>query len=451
MYSDTSVPSPTGSSIKGSRSLDYMNNTEKIPSPLHEGGEFEELDQPVEDVAEPVAGPEVSPKRQSIHAIREFYGAASPAPKSTQELRDQADELRDRIAFLQKRSQAGASNGENVIKDPTAARNEQVFLEQVNALQRSLEDQERVIQQLETAERDNAERSEELENDPRGEWHQVLSRNEDRDEDGSEFSEDEYDEYDDDDLPDALADEDVDDTKSMFGAHEDREDAFDYEHFILHSGMVLPAASGPGSQSSNLSTRSASTERGMADGATAREQAFPGTVESWEAFQQPNDSIASLTTMQSFETAAEMNDSSSDVGSDTSDVQHEQLLQTGHLQDPWPMPPAVNGDGQRSAQRESQIPTPTGPSFLTPGFGAGYQQDNSTRPISNIMLSLMRHERQESEIRPLDQRDDKLVRAVAESFRGVCQQLTLAETRPREMQALRERLEVAKRILNGEL
>lgn len=456
MYSDTSVPSPTGTSIKGSRSLDHLNNPETIPSPLHEGVEFEEADEALEESptsqeavqvesVEPIVDDPAVSKRQSIHAIRELYGANSPAPKSTQELRDQADELRTRIAFLQKRSQNSGPPG----GDPAAERNEKLFQAQVDALQRSLEDQESVIEQLEAAER---ERSQGLEDDPRGEWHQVLSRNEDRGS-GSEFSEDEYDEYDDGEVPDALADEDDDDdNKSMDGAHEDRLDAFDYEHFILHSGMVLPANSGSGSQSDALSQRTASTERGgVGTPGAAEDQAYPGTVESWEAFQQPNDSIASLTTMQSFETAAEINDSSSDLGSDASEMQNEELLQTGRLQDPWPMPPAVNGDTQRAAFRESQLPTPRAASFSKSARNSTLSADAALRPVSAIVKSLMKRDSESIETRPLEREDDELIRSTAEGLRSVCQELVMQQTSARDMQALRERLEVARRILAGEL
>lgn len=449
MFSDTSVPSPGGAPIKGSRSLELMQNGDLREHALKEETAAEEsANTNVED--------DEADKSSTIHSLRELYGAASPPPKSTQELRDQAEELRNRIAFLQKRSRDDAVRGQYLANNPAAERNELAFISQVEALERSLEDQEEVIEQLESAERSKVPVVE----DPREEWQQVWESNQARDE-SSSFSDDEYyDEYDEllEDLPNVLGDENTDETKSMTAAHEDREDAFDYEHFILHSAMGrgIDRSSSPGNGDrsdhsvSGESNGSTATERGAAGTEVQGSQTVGGKEQrrSWDEFQQPNDSMASLATTQSFETANE------DAGSDASDAPQDDLLQTG-LQDPWPMPPQRNSaKGQRTMFRDSEIPTPTAGAFpqpLSEKEDRGVQH-TSTVQVSASILDLLTAPDDLIELpRVLDKSDRDLVRACITSLRAVCLEAIHPSTGPRDMKAIRERLEVAKRVLSGEL
>lgn len=428
MYSDTSVPLPGGQAIKGARSLDQMSDQNEIhfPSRGARTEASEEGDDEFESsTLESVEEVEEAEKRQSIDALRALYGAISPTPKSTQELRDQAEELRNRIAYLQKKSTDDSNRTSNRTISETT---ERAFQTQVNALQKSLEDQERVIEELESAERTAAE----IENDPRGEWHQVLSRNQHRDDDEEEAS-DEYfeydDEYEDGEVPDALEDEDLDESQPTAGAHEDREDAFDYEHFILHSGMVLP------------STRTSSSDGSIDSQSTERGPEYDDEDTELDSLQRANASSASLATTrtgQSFETAHEDNDSSSDAGSDGSD--HEPP-------GGWPMPPAANGHSSHG----SDVPTPRAGGFPreTEDRGVQAQADDGRRPLSKLMSLLMAKD--EASKANLDGSDEELVRTTAASFRQVCQDLSVNEMSTKDTKALRERLEVAKRVLNGEL
>lgn len=454
MFSDTSVPPPGGIAVKGSRSLELMQGGD-----IHEQLSTANSSNGV--ALDTVAEDEEADKSSTIHSLRELYGAASPPPKSTQELRDQAEELRNRIAFLQKRSRDDAVRGQYLANNPSAGRNELAFISQVEALERSLEDQEEVIEQLENAERSKAT----IQEDPREEWQQVLESNQVREEESSFSDDDYYDEYDElpDNLPDVLGDEDVDETKDMAAAHEDREDAFDYEHFILHSTMgrgIARSSSTGRSESSEPSLSgdsdgSVATERGVgpdADGevesrtASGKEQRRP-----WDEFQQPNDSMASLTTTQSFETANE--DADSEI-SDASDQPPEDLLHTG-LRNPWPMPPQrTSADGQRTMFRDSDIPTPTAGAFphLSPEMeDRGVQHSGITRGSTSIFEALMIPEDMSEPCRPLDRSDADLVRACAASLRAVCLEAIHPSTGPRDIKAIRERLEVAKKVLDGEL
>ena len=464
MYSDTSVPSPGGLATKGSRSLDYVGNgdlTIRHPGRPTIG----RSDSSASLVPVPEDTQMDSDKKNSIIALRELYGAASPPSKSTKELRDAAEELRNRIAFLQKRSQEDPAHYGFSPSNPNVEANEEAFLRQVNALKQSLEDQEQLLEELENADRSATE----IESDPRGEWHQVLDYNDNRDS-GSEFSDEEEDEegdfFESDELPNVLGEgegEDFpDETMTMAGAHEDREDAFDYEHFILHSAM--------GRYSSNIRSRSPSPSS-VGSSATAQGQDTQETVQhereqvernvEWDRFQQPNESAASLATTQTFETAAERVDSASDSASITSDQPPEELL---HSDNPWPMPPAsshssqsMNGNIPRSIVGEGdgekdEPSTPTASNFRAPvGEDKGIQHESARRPVSTIYHALVAREG-EREARRLEEGDSALLRSTIESLRKVCVDLNGDEKRiSRDMKGLRERLAVAKRILDGEL
>ena len=446
MFSDTSVPSPGGATIKGSRSLDYIQRGDLPKHPASPLGPNATLNT--------VAEQEETNDASVVQDLRELYSASSPPPKSTHELRDQAEELRSRIAFLQKRSKHAAPNGQPTIDSGSDHRTEQAFLTQVESLKESLEAQEAVIEQMENAE--HVKRA--LPEDPRGEWQQVLESNQAR-ADGDNFSEDEYFEDEDDilpeNLPDVLGEEEFDEMQSMAAAHEDRADAFDYETFILHSAMgrgVDRSSSPVGSAqsedlTSNESEGSVTTEKGfMHAGNEAQTTSGEEQNRNWEAFQQSNESMTSLTTMQSFETANE--EISSDSGSDGSEQQHEDLLRMG-LQHPWPMPPQpTNGNVQRSMLSEHEVPTPKAGSFPRGQSAVGFHQG---RPLSNIFQTLLVPEDSSELPRTLDKADMELIRRCADSLRSVCLEAIHPTTSPRDMKALRERLEVAKRVLNGEL
>ena len=456
MYSDTSVPPPGGSAIKGSRSLDLIQGGD-----IHE--QFAEDDSPTSTALDTVVEDEEADKGRKVPSLRDLYGATSPPPKSTQELRDQADELRNRIAFLQKRSRDDAVRGQYLANNPTAERSELAFISQVEALERSLEDQEEVIEQLENAERSKQR----VQEDPREEWHQVLESNQVREESSSFSDDDYYDEYDElpEDIPDVVGDDKADEMKTGAAAHEDREDAFDYERFILHSalgrGITRSSSFGHSETSeeslSGASDASAVTERGGglgADGVKEPHMVSGDTQsEAWDKFQQPNDSVASLTTTQSFETANE--DANSDFSSEESDPPHEDLLLQTGLRTAWPMPPQpTSADGQRTMFRDSDIPTPTAgvfPKARTEMEDRGVQYTGTVPASLSVFEALMLPEDASEPCRPLDRPDGDLVRACVASLRTVCLEAIHPSTSPRDLKAIRERLQVAKRVLDGEI
>ncbi|KAI9661495.1 MAG: hypothetical protein M1831_003017 [Alyxoria varia] len=463
MFSDTAVPSsPGGMSMKGSKSLEHMRNGEKISqSPLRPAT------QPADHLD---AVPENDGQERNASLLqRRESDNESPPPKSTTALRAQAEELRNRIAFLQKKSEEEQTQKETFFDSPGLDQEEDAFQSQVRALEKSLRDQEAVIAQLESAENST---------DPRGEWQDVFEYNENRDS-GSDLSEEE-DEEDSDDEGFFLGEEEEEvpeeeGGQSMAGAHEDRVDAFDYENFILHSAMGRYRASAIARSASVSSAGTASTPRVQEpeevlgpDGAPERQPSedFDEATQKWKQWKEPNASTVSLaTTTQSFETAAEANDSPSDSEGYDSDTRNDKFL--GY--DPWPMPPAGSSHRSsqsqpvnrisltRSASQETDMPTPTASHFPRGSEDKGIQPERTMRPSSIIYETLTSPEFSDGR-RPhggnLEEADEALVRSTVESLRSVC--LGLDESMSSELSAadikgLRERLEVARRVLQGEL
>ncbi|KAL9053496.1 MAG: hypothetical protein Q9162_004734 [Coniocarpon cinnabarinum] len=436
MLSDTAVQSPSRISPRNFRANDISLGrdfrTPPVPANAKNG------------ILKTVQEDQEADKSSAMHDVGDAQSPTSPAMKSAQVLRDQADELRRRISFLQKRSKKGI----------TASPEE--FQKQVEALKKTLESQEAVIARMENAATTPLEPTRE---DARGEWQQVFDTNKAREE-SEELSENEYFEDEEElleDLPDVLGDEEVDEIIDTGAAHEDRSDAFDYETFVLHSAMgrgLTRSSSFTDSERSSRSLSSGSeasieTEKGEAP-VDSEPQSASGSEErrhTWEGLGQSNESMASLTTTQSFETANE--NMSSDVDSDSSEQHHdEDLLRTG-LQDAWPMPPQQhNGAGPRRAARESDVPTPKAEGFPAEALAV---RSRAARPLSSIFETLLVPEDGSESPRSLDKADLNLIKRCADSLRSVCLEAIHPNTSARDMKALRERLEVAKRVLNGEL
>ena len=360
---------------------------------------------------------------------------------STKELRDHAGELRNRISFLQRHPPGSGSKRNSVVNgSPALEQEEEAFQSEVQALEQHLERQEEAIEQLE-----GAERSASVDPDPRAEWHQVLDYNEGQS-DGS-ASDDDYDEADSNEYEDVLADTE-ETTPATDGAHEDRSDAFDYEHFILHSGMGTYAVT-DAERSSASSASTASTPRGIStEGDTYVGRGWPRTGD--EGTSEPNESAVSLA---SYETATEGEEHDGDLGSHASDSL-DRANESDELQDPWPIQPSSRSSLRRSGQemsdqRESSVPTPTPYSFSRALEYRGVQLDLAQRPVSTIYAALTAHEEASAQASELDEKE--LVRATIQSLHQVCQTLKDANSQPSEKKLMRERLEVARRVLDGEL
>ena len=88
--------------------------------------------------------------------------------------------------------------------------------------------------------------------------------------------------------------------------HEEREDAFDYEHFILHSALGNFSRTGKLRRTSDSSTSSAATTRPVDDQSTSVDQAARPRA----------NSVESISTVASFATAVEGEDEEDDDDED---------------------------------------------------------------------------------------------------------------------------------------
>ncbi|KAM3418500.1 hypothetical protein BST61_g4480 [Cercospora zeina] len=157
-------------------------------------------------------------------------------------------------------------------------------------------------------------------------------------------------------------------------AHEDREDAFDYEHFFLHSAMASYSTDRRGSQSSMESEDSVATARGPALVGYEDDEFYqtagdfspaPQTPERLREIErtlhQRSSSIESGTTMHTFATAnehAEYDDEELDQDEYEEDEEAEEEIETEPVS-PMEEPATFNGNypsRQRSVSPVSPLP-----------------------------------------------------------------------------------------------
>lgn len=391
VLSDTSIPSKSGVMPAGSRSLDFPRNREfgtrytmhrLSPDLVDKGLGSVPEDKATEDAARTKASEDESDSRRS-------------SSSSNKDLQSQANQLRNRISYLQSRSRDGSLRRRSLNGD-------------LGIVSANVEEHEGDRDLKADAVAETEPYRPDTDHDPRAEWQRVLEKRANGSDDSASYM-GEHNYYDDDDdkLPDALADELLDDMDpdALDRPHETRNDAFDYEHFILHSIM---GGSGGGVRPGSLtSSASASTERAWEDEAIAAEES--GWIDSSQLDQQYTAPVD------------EADQSESDTDSEQDDV-HAGLNET------WPVPPSA---------RNSKV-------ALRPGHDRETSR-GSLKPVDSSTSEVLAAEDN------LNAEDKALFYAVAESFREVCMRLQRGNLGPHDGVDLRQRLEIARRVLKGEL
>lgn len=231
--------------------------------------------------------------------------------------------------------------------------------------------------------------------------------------------------------------------------HEDREDAFDYEHFFLHSAMGSYTKPRSGSLSSNTSVETAKGPSAFVDAGQP-----PATPETPEVLRQIEERYAhkrtmsdeSLSTLDSFATATEGRASALD----------------------WPIPPtepAVPARRSSSSERaDSGVGIPRrsqSPSSKSLRSGATTPRlpppPTTSPPMSPTSLGEVLHDRSSVAVgslldpraKPLGLKDKALVFGLVESLREVCGALQREEYGGYQGRVLRRRLDGARRCLEG--
>lgn len=234
--------------------------------------------------------------------------------------------------------------------------------------------------------------------------------------------------------------------------HEDRVDAFDYEHFFLHSAMGTYSLEGRrASTSSNSST--ATTRPVTAMQVQGEDDA--NSVEKRVSYHARNPSSDSISTVASFATAAE-NHSDDEEANEQMDQFSEQIL--AHRQTIVASRPATSAS-HTSLRSDSAInmrrATGTGPSPTQSTFARGSSSPAdlaSGLQISKI-FSILTDASSPSHEEPrlaLSEEEKQLIYSLASSFQQVCSSLQHTDGEQYERKEWRRRLDAARRVLNGE-
>jgi hypothetical protein len=229
--------------------------------------------------------------------------------------------------------------------------------------------------------------------------------------------------------------------------HEDRVDAFDYEHFFLHSAMgtysLEDRRSSTSSNSSTETTRPVTAMQNSEDLSNAEKRI---------SMHQRNPSVDSVSTVATFATAAEdQSDDEDDEENEQMDQFAQQIIQHNqHIATQRPSLVSLRSDSAINMRRGNGIsPTQTA---ISRGSSRGSSSSGSlasglqTSKIYSILT-----ESQSNEPRlVLSEEEKQLIYGLAASFQSVCANLQNTYGEQHDRKAWRQRLDDARRILAGE-
>jgi len=230
--------------------------------------------------------------------------------------------------------------------------------------------------------------------------------------------------------------------------HEDRADAFDYEHFFLHSAMGTLRRDSVSSSDSVETTRpvfSDGSPKAAHIIADADESRYPG-------MHRRSQSIETISTVASFQTATEGNGDEEDLrddedGKNPLDAVTQQLMNTHApaLETPtllsqinMPRLDSPAGPSPRKSPRPPTTPTTSAQSLLymhSPGLALAstfLENDSISGPSEQL------------------QHDRALVANVLSSLQQACRKMQDQPTDAYERRIWRRRLDAARRALEGE-
>jgi hypothetical protein len=272
----------------------------------------------------------------------------------------------------------------------------------------------------------------------------ISNEMDDKDEMGEPGSDDTIDEGYDDQSVDGQSE--YFDSQPVAERHEDRPDAFDYEHFFLHSAMgSFTRAQKRGSMSSEDSIETTKpisdfkppAENPRLDG-TEPDERSPG-------LHRRSQSVDSISTLATFKTATEGHgsDSGSDNGDNPLDAVTQQLLQNSAstlpngISSPTKTPRLDSGFQviRKPEDPSATRPAPAVPKALTSSAG-----------IVNALLDF------DSVAGPgeFPDTDRGLVESVVNSLQQVCLSMQSQPLNTYEKRLWRRRLDAARRVLDGE-
>jgi hypothetical protein len=215
--------------------------------------------------------------------------------------------------------------------------------------------------------------------------------------------------------------------------HEDRVDAFDYEHFFLHSAMGTYSLENR--RNSTASDSSTATTRPVT--AVQVQEPEISNPEKRVSYHQRNPSADSVSTVATFATAAEEQDE--EEGNEEMD-QFEQSILTTQQSRHVPSASlrsdsAINMHNKNQTQSYRTSPSPA-------DLASGLQ-------ISKI-FHILTETGSPADASLLSEEDKKLIYSVTAGLQGVCEELLSGRGESGERNVWRERLEGARRLLGWE-
>lgn len=241
--------------------------------------------------------------------------------------------------------------------------------------------------------------------------------------------------------------------------HEDRADAFDYEHFFLHSAM--------GTYTREKRRTSVSSEDSVETTRPASPPpAVPALPESALSPHRRTRSQESISTVATFQTATEGNSSGSDAESEETNEALDQFTEQalGHR-----LPPKASNQSLRSMSTGPRQLRSAGSFYSQNTSSSGQRQLRSagsfysqnihspgdstpeiaTDPTARILSSFFSPHKERGQLTPLKQKDEDLLYALTTSIQQVCSRLQNAQDDDYETKIWRRRLDAARKILDG--
>ncbi|KAF3000123.1 hypothetical protein E8E13_004453 [Curvularia kusanoi] len=230
--------------------------------------------------------------------------------------------------------------------------------------------------------------------------------------------------------------------------HEDRVDAFDYEHFFLHSAMGTYSLEGR--RSSTSSGSSTATTRPV----TAMQHNDDlSNAEKRLSMHQRNPSVDSISTVATFATAASHQSDEDDEENEQMDQFAKQII--SHNQQIASQRPSLlslrsdSAINMRRGNGNGISPTQTAISRGSSRTSSSSGSLASGLQTSKIYAILTESSGNEPRL-ALNEEEKQLIYGLAASFQSVCANLQNTYAEQHDRQAWRRRLDDARRILAGE-
>ena len=249
-------------------------------------------------------------------------------------------------------------------------------------------------------------------------------------------------------------------TEPVVERHEDRPDAFDYEHFVLHSAMGSYSGVGMRRSSSLRKRRDSDSSASSVETTKPRDStserngyATNGNESSSSGSHVRKDSVDSVSTVNTFATATEGKPSPT---SDEEDDWTPRQTMAGSWQ-PEPKKHKVNGfSGSPKSKGKKHIASAYKPSRIDAKYPEGQVSPTQPPDLLSYLTSIARKDSPESgPVKPvhIGDRDRELIERLVGSLAKVCDSLHKlgAEGAVYEARVCRRKLDTARRMLDGEV